>query len=200
MRIVAGIARGRRLVAPAGARTRPTPDRVREALFSSLGDAVEDAHVLDLFAGTGALGLEALSRGAWRAVFVDRASAALAALRSNIDVVRVAESSTVVRSDVRRVWSQLQRLVEAEGARPFDLVFADPPYAAGALPSTLHHLWESGILDPRGIVVTEHAAGDPPSLEPERWRVRQRRQYGEVGLTVAEPVRPAEPCEREGET
>jgi 16S rRNA (guanine966-N2)-methyltransferase len=135
VRVVAGDFKGRRLVAPRGAGTRPTADRVREALFSMLGD-VSDARVLDLYAGSGALGIEALSRGAKSAVFVERDQAALAALRRNLDAVGA-------RAEVRRQ-DVLRFLARPEGT--FDLVFCDPPYdgapavaapLTGALPTLL---------------------------------------------------------------
>jgi 16S rRNA (guanine966-N2)-methyltransferase len=135
VRVVAGDFKGRRLVAPRGVGTRPTADRVREALFSMLGD-VSDARVLDLYAGSGALGIEALSRGAKSAVFVERDQAALAALRRNLDAVGA-------RAEVRRQ-DVLRFLARPEGT--FDLVFCDPPYdgapavaapLTGALPTLL---------------------------------------------------------------
>jgi 16S rRNA (guanine966-N2)-methyltransferase len=135
VRVVAGDFKGRRLVAPRGAGTRPTADRVREALFSMLGD-VSDARVLDLYAGSGALGIEALSRGAKSAVFVERDQAALSALRRNLDAVGA-------RAEVRRQ-DVLRFLARPEGT--FDLVFCDPPYdgapavaapLTGALPTLL---------------------------------------------------------------
>jgi 16S rRNA (guanine966-N2)-methyltransferase len=135
VRVVAGEFKGRRLVAPRGAGTRPTADRVREALFSMLGN-VSGARVLDLYAGSGALGIEALSRGAESAVFVERDQAALAALRRNLDAVGA-------RAEVRRQ-DVLRYLARPEGT--FDLVFCDPPYddapavaapLTGALPALL---------------------------------------------------------------
>ena len=135
MRVVAGEFKGRRLHTARGTRTRPTADRVREALFSMLGD-VSGARVLDLYAGSGALGIEALSRGAESAVFVERDQAALAALRRNLDAVGA-------RAEVRRQ-DVLRFLARPEGT--FDLVFCDPPYdgapavaapLAGALPTLL---------------------------------------------------------------
>src|SRR5688500_5845100 len=121
MRIIAGTLGGRRLQAPAGDDTRPTADRVREALFSILGPPPEGARVLDLCAGAGGLGLEALSRGAASAVFVDADRRAIEALRANIEALGVGATSQVHKGDAR---TQLRKL-----AGPFDWVFADPPYA-----------------------------------------------------------------------
>jgi 16S rRNA (guanine966-N2)-methyltransferase len=125
VRIVSGLYGGRRLVAPKGDIARPTQDRVREAWFSILGQEVIDARVLDLFAGSGALGLEALSRGAASADFVEKARTSLLALESNIDALGVEKIAKVRKGDALKV---------AEVLEPgsYDLVFADPPYDLGA--------------------------------------------------------------------
>jgi len=127
MRIIAGEHRGRRIEAPPGNKTRPMLDRVREALFSTVQDWVEGACVLDLFAGSGSLGLEALSRGAQHAHFVERAHPALAVLKRNVELLALTGSSTIVRGDALspKNWSR-----EPAASEPaFDLVFFDPPYA-----------------------------------------------------------------------
>lgn len=120
MRVVAGSRGGRRLTAPPGRSTRPTSDRVREALFSSLGE-LDGARVLDLFAGTGAVGLEALSRGAAEAVFVEQGRAATTVLRRNIETVGLPGATVIARP--------VASYLSDGAAEPFDLVFADPPYA-----------------------------------------------------------------------
>ncbi|HVY44643.1 MAG TPA: 16S rRNA (guanine(966)-N(2))-methyltransferase RsmD, partial [Minicystis sp.] len=125
MRVIAGALGGRRLVAPPGRATRPTSDRVREAVFSALGD-VEGAVVLDLFAGTGALGIEALSRGAAHATFVENARASLAALRENLAALGLGATSSVIAQPAARA---VASLAGAPGPA-FDLVLVDPPYAA----------------------------------------------------------------------
>jgi len=127
MRIISGEFGGRRLVAPKGDIARPTQDRVREAWFSILGEAVDGARVLDLFAGSGALGLESLSRGAASATFVEKARRSLEALEENVTTLGVTEQVKVVKGDAMKF---------AEGIAPgeFDLVFADPPYDLGAGP------------------------------------------------------------------
>ena len=123
MRIIGGDARGRTLVAPAGEKTRPTQDYVRESLFNIIRWDVEDARVLDLFAGTGALSLEAVSRGARSAVLVDTDRAACAAIRKNMETSRLGEKCRLIARDYRAAMDALA----AEGAQ-FDLVFMDPPY------------------------------------------------------------------------
>jgi len=179
VRIIAGRFRGQGIVAPRGLATRPTSDRVREALFSILGDVAE-LDVLDLFAGSVALGLEALSRGASRATFVDEGRHALAALRANIATLGVADETLVVGAEVR---AGLKRL--AREARKFGLVFADPPYARTETAPVLEDLVRLALLVPGAWVVLEHAArtdppgaDDAPSLTP-----RFTRTYGDTALT-----------------
>jgi 16S rRNA (guanine966-N2)-methyltransferase len=170
VRVVAGEFKGRRLHAPRGARTRPTADRVREALFSMLGD-VSGARVLDLYAGSGALGIEALSRGAQSTVFVERDRAALAALRRNLDAVGA--DADVRRQDVGRF------LARPEGT--FDLVFCDPPYdvapaAAAALTDAL-----PALLDEDGRIVTESDKRKPLLLPLP---VVIERAYGDTRIAI----------------
>lgn len=152
MRIVAGSWRGRTLVAPPGQRTRPTADRVRQALFDTLMHAewggrgvIEGVHVLDVFAGTGALGLEALSRGAASATFIENDPAALKALRANITACRAARQAEVVAADIQRV---------GPGAAA-SLVFLDPPYGQDLLPLALARLRAAGRITPRALIVAE---------------------------------------------
>lgn len=133
MRIVAGEWRGRRLKPPADARVRPTADRVREAWMSIIQGDLADARVLDLFAGSGALGLEALSRGAQSATFVELASRSLAALRSNVGALGAEAQSTVHRGDALVFAGKL-------AAGEFDVAFADPPYRLG-LAERVAQLW-----------------------------------------------------------
>ena len=139
MRIVAGTFRSRRLVAPAGQGTRPTSDRAREALFAMLGD-IDGARVLDCFAGSGALGLEALSRGAATCAFVERDRAAVAALRANVAALDVADRCAVRAIDVRRALR-----ADAAAGRQYDLFLIDPPYPmlVDVLPALDRHL---GVL------------------------------------------------------
>ena len=180
MRIVAGRLGGRRLVAPKGAATRPTGDRVKEALFSVLG-SLEGARVVDLYAGTGALGLEALSRGASHVVLVESASPALAALRENVRVLGCETSCTLVAARVERIVDRLAK----QG--PFDLVLADPPWAEVAEATrAIAELVAAGGLAREGTVVLEHAAEDAPSIAG--LAVRDRRRYGDTGLALFDPA------------
>lgn len=175
MRVVAGAAKGRRLAAPAGV-TRPTSDRAREALFSSLGHLIDldGSRVLDLFAGTGAVGLEALSRGAAEAVFVESNRAALDVLRRNIAVVGLPGATVVGRS----VTSYLKNPPE----QPFDLVFADPPYELPdeRVAEILTALGEPGWLAADAYVVVERAARSGPPQWPAGLVTPDReRRYGD---------------------
>ena len=170
MRVVAGEFKGRRLVAPRGRRTRPTADRVREALFSMLGD-VSGARVLDLYAGSGALGIEALSRGAESAVFVERDRAALAALARNLEATGA--PGEVRRQDVARF------LARQEGT--VDLVFCDPPYdGAPAIAATLAAALPE-ILDEDARIVTESDKRNPLVLPLP---LVVERSYGDTRIAI----------------
>ncbi len=177
MRVIAGRLGGRRLMAPRGrVKTRPTSDRVREALFSMLGE-LDGAVVLDLFAGTGALGIEALSRGAERAVFVERDRAALQVLRGNLAQLGLGMPVAEVRAG-----EALAALRAARGAREtYDLVFVDPPYRharelSGALSALLPEL-----LAPEAHVVVESDRRAPAELS---LGVAQQRHYGDTTITI----------------
>lgn len=184
MRIIAGEHRGRLIAAPTGLTTRPTPDRVRGALFSALESrlggpgSLEGVRVLDLFAGSGALGLEALSRGAASVTFVERDRAALKSLEANLQTLGVQARAQVVAEDaVHAVASLAQR-----GER-YDAVLMDPPYGAPEAPAALLALGEKGLLRLGGVLVFEHHSNDAPPEDP--FFVRERtRSYGTVALTV----------------
>lgn len=166
MRVIAGDARGRRLQAPRGDRTRPTGDRVREALFSSVAEQVPGATVLDLYAGSGALGIEALSRGAAFAVFVDTDRAALRAIDANLTALRLHARARVAAVDAGRFCREPGR--QGTGRVAFDLVLCDPPYAEG-LPAVLGHiaaLDRAGGVRPGAVVVVERDRRDPGLAHP----------------------------------
>jgi 16S rRNA (guanine(966)-N(2))-methyltransferase RsmD len=174
VRVIAGRFGGRRLLAPPASGVRPTADRVREAMFGALGD-LDGVRVLDLYAGTGALGIEALSRGAVRAVFVERARAAAEVLRKNLHSLALGEpEARLLQADVR---AALRRL-SGEGAR-FELALLDPPYASGEVAAALAALVASGVLAPDAWVVVESARRHPVSDVRGLVRVDERR-YGDT--------------------
>lgn len=170
MRIIAGKARGRRLIAPDTTGTRPVTDRAKEAIFSSIGSWVEDADVADLYAGSGSFGLEALSRGAASAVFVENGRKAIESLRSNLETVGLG-------GEIRemKVGEYLRR-----AERRFHLVFIDPPWdvTTDALEDDLQML--DGMLEPDGEVVLSRRHDDRPPDPPVTWKVLADRRYGDT--------------------
>lgn len=176
MRVIAGTYGGRRLVAPAGTATRPTSDRVREALFSLLGP-LDGARVLDLFAGSGALGIEALSRGAAFAAFVDRDRRALQALRTNLAALAIPDAAVAVHA--QDAVAALKKASERGDA--YDVVFLDPPYAAGArLAPALDDLL-STVLAQTARVVSESDRRAPLALSLE---LVTERRYGDTTIRI----------------
>lgn len=172
MRVISGAARGRRLVAPEGATTRPTPERVREATFNALGslDAVVGATVLDLYAGSGAMGIEALSRGAAHTTFVDQDRAALRAIETNLTTTDLAEQATVLAANV-------ERFLAGVGERRWDLALIDPPYEHD------HDAWLD-LLDrvPADLAVLE---SNRPVEPPFGWEVIRSKRYGHTHVVIA---------------
>lgn len=185
MRIIGGEARGRTLVAPAGNRTRPTQDYVRESLFNILRGETEGARVLDLFAGTGALSLEAISRGAASAVLVDQDRAALEAIRRNIASLRAQERCELLACDYRKA---LERLKAA--GRLFDLVFIDPPYRMENTGEMCAALYEKGLLARGFLIVVEHRRAAAPVLDG-RFLAADLRRYGDTEITFVRGSRDA---------
>ena len=172
MRIIAGVAKGRRLRTPAGWGTRPMTERVREAVFSSIAPAVPGAGVLDLYAGTGSLGLEALSRGADRAVFVERDRAALRALRANVETVNL--GGKVVAGGVG---GYLASAAAREPSVRFSLVFVDPPYELKPARLGANLAAVARLMPPGGVLVLHRRRGEPPPDTPGLELTRSRA-YG----------------------
>ncbi len=179
MRVIAGVARGRRLTAPPGRATRPTSDRVKEALFSSLAPRLRGARAADLYAGSGALGIEALSRGAASATFVEHAASAQEALRDNLSRTGLLTQAVVLREDVCRA---LQ--VGLPGA-PFDIVLIDPPHQVD--PAELEEVLRlvAPVTVPGGVVVVELGRRTHPPVWPERLLPGRERRYGDILLYEA---------------
>ena len=180
VRIIAGAHRGRRLVTPAGEHVRPTKDIVREAGFSALDarNLLVDAHVLDLYSGSGAFGIEALSRGATRAVLVERDRHALAAIRQNIDKLGIGGEARVVNADVVRFVGGPPP-VDA----PFDVVFADPPYETSddGVTALVAALGRPGWVADDAAVVIERPARNPVA-PPPGWQIGWSRGFGDTLL------------------
>ncbi|GEK57300.1 16S rRNA (guanine(966)-N(2))-methyltransferase RsmD [Marinococcus halophilus] len=179
MRVIAGDFKGRRLKAVPGTGTRPTSDKVKEALFHKLGPFFSDGEtVLDLFAGTGNLGIEALSRGCSSAVFVDKAQTAVKTVRSNIDALNLGERAEVYRSEASKAIDRL----ESRG-RSFDLVFFDPPYAEEKAEQLVGKLLNCSMLKENGMLIWEHAAAKAAAFD-ERLSVFAEKNYGDTTLTI----------------
>ncbi|HEB49390.1 MAG TPA: 16S rRNA (guanine(966)-N(2))-methyltransferase RsmD [Desulfobulbus sp.] len=186
MRITGGRARGHRLVTP-GTRfsgIRPTSDRIREALFSILDRKVRDALVLDLFAGTGALGMEALSRGARHCVFVDRSARALDLIRTNLQRCFPNPAASVFRGDLTRPGTLAGLAARMPGELLFDLVFLDPPYKKNLAQQALEMVDKPGILAPGAMVVAEEERTQELPEALTRLRLIDRRRYGGTGLWI----------------
>jgi len=177
MRIIAGSKRGRRLVDWEESEIRPVRDFVRSALFNIVDDFVDGAVCLDLFAGTGSLGLEALSRGARRCLFVDRAPEACAIIRRNLAALDLLETGEVFEGDAVEAVDRFARR-----GRRFDLVFLDPPYRHGAVPTTLRALGDGRALASDPVVVAAASATEAPEPVCGRLRLAERRRYGDNQL------------------
>ena len=178
MRIIAGAYKGRRLVTPRGDVTRPTADQVRIALMDTLMPWLPDARLLDLFAGAGGVGLEALSRGATHVTFVERDARAVAALRDNVAALGVIAAVHVVRDDVIRALAGLARRQER-----FGVVFLDPPYEADLTAPTLGTLGEGAVLADGALVVAQHLTKRAPPEIAGVLRAFRTRRFGETTLT-----------------
>lgn len=179
MRISAGEHRGRRLQSPKGTRTRPTSELLRQAVFNVLGSRIHGARVLDLFAGTGAVGLEALSRGAAAATFVERDRHAAGSLRANLASLDLTVRSRVVVGDALSVLTRLQTAGET-----FDCIFLDPPYAGDLAARCIERLAPGAVLRENGVLVVQTFH---KTALPERAGVLRRtwrRRYGESSLTL----------------
>jgi len=191
LRIIAGTARGRRLFTPptAGGRPsiRPTADRAREALFNILGPLVLQARGLDLFAGTGALGLEALSRGAESVLLVDEQVMALELIRRNIAACGFTAQARIVRRDLRKGLGFLTALAPAAG---FSLIFVDPPYDQGLGELVLRALPATNSLAAGAIVVVEDRAGATLPTTVDELRLYDQRRYGDTGFWLYQLTEP----------
>lgn len=176
MRVITGTARGRKLKTPENYDIRPTTDNVKESVFNIIQFDIEGRRVLDLFAGTGQLGIECLSRGAASAVFVDRRADAVKLIRENLRLTELEDRARVVAGDSMEYLKSIRE--------PFDIIFLDPPYAAGLLEPAIAHIAKFDILAPHGIIAAEHpAARVLPALAPP-YRLHRTYRYGKIALTL----------------
>ncbi|UCG80487.1 MAG: 16S rRNA (guanine(966)-N(2))-methyltransferase RsmD [Desulfobacterales bacterium] len=183
MRVTGGALRGKRLYALRGLTIRPTTDYLRESIFNILAGGVENAVVLDLFAGTGSLGIEALSRGAAKAVFVDKAPQALKALHRNICACSLEARSTILKRDILRGLNFLKSIGPA-----FDLVFIDPPYEKGLVERALQRLDRAESTSEKVCIVIEHGTREIPPKQVARFTLSDQRQHGKTLVSFYGPV------------
>jgi 16S rRNA (guanine966-N2)-methyltransferase len=178
MRIIGGTHKRKTLAAVPGMTTRPTSDRLRESLFNILQNRIAGSHALDLFAGTGALGLEALSRGACDCVFVDHQKEALSVIEKNIRACALESRCRIRRWDIRQNLNVLRNHIP-----PFDLVFIDPPYGQGLIHVALAHLVDTQCLAAHALLVCEHATADGLTDLPSDMVLSDQRRYGKTTLS-----------------
>lgn len=181
LRVIGGEAKGRKLNILKGRAVRPTADRVKEALFNILREKILGAEVLDLFAGVGNLGIEALSRGAKRAVFVDKGSACARIIRNNLDSLDFHDRAEVYQEKVDKTVRWL-----AQRGRGFNLVFIDPPYGSDLAERTLRNLTESHIVEEKGVIVIEHHRKRIMPREVGGLKLVRDERYGDTSLSFYE--------------
>jgi 16S rRNA (guanine966-N2)-methyltransferase len=175
IRIIGGELKSRKLVTVSGRQTRPTADRVRESIFNILGDRVPNALVLDLFAGTGAMGIEALSRGAESVLFADNDKRALTALEKNVKACSLESRAKIIK------WNILKNLnITRSFQHTFNLVFIDPPYNQNLIEPTLLNLGKSQCIENGACVAIEHSPQEPIPEKDERFKISNQRRYGKT--------------------
>ena len=178
MRIIAGELKGRRLVAPSDNRVRPTTDKVKEAIFSMIARYIPDSIVVDLFAGTGNLGLEAISRGAERVYFVDKDKASIAMVRENVKHCKAEEKSVILWSDFKSAFKKINEKA--------DVIFLDPPYDAGYMEDCFSIIAESKILANDGIIVAEHSSKEMLAEKLSGMTLSKSKRYGRISVSIYE--------------
>jgi 16S rRNA (guanine966-N2)-methyltransferase len=179
MRVIAGEAKGRPLKAVPGMNTRPTTDKVKEAVFSMIGPFFEGGWALDLFAGTGGLGIEALSRGMERAVFVDQDRMSISVIKSNVEAAGMAKRAEIYTNDAGRSVKALEKRGIA-----FSAVFLDPPYRLTHMDKLIMELQERKLLEDDAVIVVEHDAGHAYPEEIGGCMQTRKAHYGDTAVTV----------------
>jgi len=178
MRVIAGEFKGRRLDRIEGMDIRPTSDKVKESLFNILGDAVVDSRFLDLFGGTGGIGIEALSRGAKHVVFIDVSAKSIKVLKGNLEHLNIKENVEVFNTDYSTAISKLHKY-----GKKFDIIFIDPPYSVGMAQDALKEIDKHSILAQSGLVVVEHDTRDEMPARIGRLGIFRSKQYGNTTLS-----------------
>lgn len=179
MRVISGTAKGRSLKAVPGTSTRPTTDKVKEAIFSMIGPYFDGGQVLDLFAGTGGLGIEALSRGMDKAVFIDIEKKSIDTIQYNVEVARLKDQVEIYRTDAARALKVL-----AKRAEKFQLVFLDPPYRMKGIAELMTTMEEQAIVEPDATIVVEHDAKDVLLETIGGFKQLRRADYGDTAVTI----------------
>jgi len=182
MRIISGTSRGRKLVTPRNRSLRPTSDRVKESIFNTLQDKMAGKVVLDLFAGTGNLGIEALSRGAKKAIFVEKGRQALRLIQRNLTQFGLEERSEILPRDVKRAIGILKQRGEC-----FDLILMDPPYERGLIRKTLMELNSQQICHKDSVLVIEHNRREPLPHVMDGWNIIRQRRMGDTVISFLAP-------------
>lgn len=185
MRVITGRARGIKLVTLEGEMTRPTSERAKEAIFSMIQFDLEGRRVLDLFAGSGQMGIEALSRGAAQAVMVDQSKDAIAIIKQNVEKTKLSEGAVVVCAEFAEF------LRNRRGAEPFDIVFLDPPYAMHAIPAAIEALEKARLIKNTTKIVCESGEAEPVGRETalgKRYTVLKAAKYGKSYVTLLTPA------------
>ena len=184
MRIISCTSKGKRLATSKGQALRPTSDRVKESIFNILGEVVEGKVVLDLFAGTGNLGIEALSRGAKRVLFVERGREAARLIKSNLSLCKMSMVSEIIPKDVIRAIGILHQRGET-----FDLILMDPPYEKGLIAKTLWKLQSHRIYHDDSILIVEHDRREPLPTDLDGWNLIRQRKIGDTLISFLIPLR-----------
>lgn len=184
MRVITGKYRGRKLNTPENYDIRPTSDKAKEALFSILTNEIYGSRVLDLFSGTGSLGIEALSRGAEYCVFADASRQSLNLVKENLEHCKVEEETRVMAGDYRKILKQLGDRIGDGLEEAFDIILLDPPYNKGMLEPAFAIIEEGGILAPGGLIVAEHRKEEILPEEMHGFVKAKERRYGVVALSI----------------
>ena len=186
LRIIAGHAKGKKIITPKGLEIRPTTDRVKEAIFNIISTHISDSIVLDLFAGTGNLGLEALSRGAKKAYFIDNSMSSMKIIVENINKISLVDSSIIKRTEALKALDEF-----ASMGTKFDIIFLDPPYGKGLLIPCMKVIEDMQILAKDGIIVVEHNQSELIQWDYKYLKVFKEKKYGNVMISIYQWAREA---------